>query len=86
MWLCTRCLQASSFVWPCEGSGALSFTPEPFDWLACGSAWQRLGAPQQTGAINLAFELAGRGDDVSGADACCHEIRYRHNGRQQKYV
>ena len=44
MWLCTRRLQAGSFVWPREGSGALSLTPEQFDWLVAGLPWQRLGA------------------------------------------
>ena len=44
MWLCTRRLQAGSFVWPREGSGQLSLTPEQFDWLVAGLPWQRLGA------------------------------------------
>ena len=47
MWLCTRRLQAGSFVWPREGSGALNLTPEQFDWLVAGLLpWQRLGAPR----------------------------------------
>ena len=44
MWLCTRRLQAGSFVWPREGSGAFSLTSEQFDWLVAGLPWQRLGA------------------------------------------
>ena len=44
MWLCTRRLQAGSFVWPREGSGALNLTPEQFDWLVAGLPWQRLSA------------------------------------------
>ncbi len=52
MWLCTRRLQAGSFVWPREGSnahalaGSLSLTREQFDWLVAGLPWQRLGALQ----------------------------------------
>ena len=44
MWLCTRRLQAGSFVWPREGSGAFNLTPEQFDWLVAGLPWQRLSA------------------------------------------
>ena len=44
MWLCTRRLQAGSFVWPPEGSGQLNLTPEQFDRLVAGLPWQRLGA------------------------------------------
>ena len=44
MWLCTRRLQAGSFVWPRQDSGAISLTPEQFDWLVAGLPWQRLGA------------------------------------------
>ena len=46
MWLCTRRLQAGSFVWPREASGTLNLTPEQFDWLVAGLPWQRLGALQ----------------------------------------
>ena len=46
MWLCTRRLQAGSFVWPREDSGALNLTREQLDWLVAGLPWQRLGAPQ----------------------------------------
>jgi transposase len=42
MWLCTRRLQAGSFVWPRENAGALSLTREQFDWLVAGLPWQRL--------------------------------------------
>ena len=42
MWLCTRRLQAGSFVWPRENTGALSLTREQFDWLVAGLPWQRL--------------------------------------------
>ena len=44
MWLCTRRLQAGSFVWPREGSGQLNLTSEQFDWLVAGLPWQRLSA------------------------------------------
>jgi transposase len=46
MWLCTRRLQAGSFVWPREGSGSRNLTREQFDWLVAGLPWQRVGAPQ----------------------------------------
>ena len=36
MWLCTRRLQAGSFVWPREDSGSISLTREQFDWLVAG--------------------------------------------------
>ena len=44
MWLCTRRLQAGSFVWPRQDSGQLNLTLEQFDWLVAGLPWQRLGA------------------------------------------
>jgi transposase len=51
MWLCTRRLQAGSFVWPREGvglgsdttPGSLNLTREQFDLLVAGLPWQRLG-------------------------------------------
>ena len=46
VWLCTRRLQAGSFAWPREDSGAISLTREQFDWLVAGLPWQCLGAPQ----------------------------------------
>ena len=46
MWLCTRRLQAGSFVWPREHPGSLELTREQFDWLVAGLPWQRLSAPQ----------------------------------------
>ena len=46
MWLCTRRLQAGSFVWPREHQGSLELTREQFDWLVAGLPWQRLSAPQ----------------------------------------
>jgi len=52
MWLCTRRLQAGSFAWPCERSGALDLTREQFDWLVAGLPWQRLSA-QPPQAITL---------------------------------
>ena len=33
MWLCTRRLQAGSFVWPREDTGSLNLTREQFEWL-----------------------------------------------------
>lgn len=45
MWLCTRRLQAGSFVWPREATGSMHLTREQFDWLVAGLPWQRLSAP-----------------------------------------
>ena len=42
MWLCTRRLQAGSFTWPSEESGALELTREQFDWLVAGLPWQQM--------------------------------------------
>lgn len=44
MWLCTRRLQAGSFVWPREAAGHLALTREQLDWLVAGLPWQRLGS------------------------------------------
>jgi transposase len=42
MWLCTRRLQAGSFTWPSENSGALNLTREQFEWLVAGLPWQQM--------------------------------------------
>ena len=44
MWLCTRRLQAGSFTWPSQDSGAMSLTREQFDWLVGGLPWQQMSA------------------------------------------
>lgn len=46
LWLCTQRLQADSFAWPREDSGAIQLSREQFDWLVAGLPWQRLSAPQ----------------------------------------
>jgi transposase len=48
LWLCTRRLQAGSFAWPREdsGAGSMSLTREQFDWLVAGLPWQRIAAAQ----------------------------------------
>jgi transposase len=42
MWLCTRRLQAGSFAWPGDAAGAMTLSPEQFDWLVASLPWQRL--------------------------------------------
>jgi transposase len=45
MWLCTRRLQAGSFIWPRDSSGSMNLSRDQFDWLVAGMPWQRLSAP-----------------------------------------
>lgn len=44
VWLCTRRLHRSGFVFPRPGSPVCSLTPAQFEWLVAGVDWQRLSA------------------------------------------
>ena len=44
VWLCQRRLHQGHFVWPKPGDDCFSITPEEWQWLIAGVAWQRLSA------------------------------------------
>ncbi|KMW72054.1 cytochrome O ubiquinol oxidase [Photorhabdus luminescens subsp. luminescens] len=49
VWLCTRRLRRTHFVWPKQGERSWVMTPAQFDWLIRGIHWQQVEGDDLSG-------------------------------------